>query len=273
MSTPRAPNASSKASTSSTDRVTRSKASTSNEDLLNIILSFKSEVLASNKALSSSQSSQFNSLKSEILKISEQMSELKNENAILKEEIGMLKLKMNSLEEKSPSTNPSAITNLVLQELFERDHCSSNVIAHGVSESTSSLVAERAAYDKSTISNILLPLGDSLPLNLKFIRIGKPRPNSTRPLKLVCASKEEAKSLLYQYNELKRSGTQFQNGFNLVKDKTQLERQQLRSCHEEMTARAARGELNLRIYFENGSPKVGTIRSKNEHHLPQLPVH
>jgi len=40
-----------------------------------------------------------------------------------------------------------------------------------------------------------------------------------------------------------------------------------------MAARAAWGELNLRIYFENGSPKVGTIRSKNEHHLPQLPVH
>jgi len=270
MSSPKASSASSK---TSAVRVTRSKSSTSNEDLLNIILSFKSEVLASNEALSSSQSSQFNRLKADISKISNQMSELKKENAILKEEIGTLKLKINSLEEKSPSTNPSAITNLVLQELFERDRCSSNVIAHGVSESTSSLVAERTAHDKSAISNILLPLGNFLPLNVKYIRIGKPRPDSTRPLKLVCANKEEAKSLLYQYNEHKRSGTQFQNGFNLVKDKTQLERQQLRSCHEEMASRAAQGELNLRIYFENGSPKVGTIRSKNEPHPPQLPVH
>jgi len=156
---------------------------------LNIILSFKTEVLASNEALSSSQSLQFKSFKAEVSKIAMQMSELKKENAFLKEEIGVLKLKINSLEEKCPSTNPSAITNLVLQEIFERDRCFFNVIAYGMSETTSCLVAERTAHDKSTISNILLPLGNSLPLNVKFIRIGKRRPDSTRPLKLVCASK------------------------------------------------------------------------------------
>jgi len=118
-----------------------------------------------------------------------------------------------------------------------------------------------------------LPLGNYFPSNVKLINlIGKPRPDCIRPLKLVCGNIEEAKSLLYQYNELKRTGTQFLNGFNLVKDKTQLERQQLRTCHNEIKSRATRGELNLRIYYENGSPKVGTIWSKNGTHPPQHPA-
>jgi len=84
-------------------RNTRSSSSTSNDDLMQIILSLKPEVLVSSKALFTSQSSQFKSFKAEIMKVSKQASELKEENAILKEEIGTLKLKINSLEESSSS--------------------------------------------------------------------------------------------------------------------------------------------------------------------------
>lgn len=265
MTSPRVYNASSK-TTNRTGVSTRSTPTTSNDDLMEMLLSFKAEVLASNKALSDSQSSQFKSLKDEIKKVAVQAKELKAENAILKGEIDALKVKITSLETNSSSTNPSSVVTKVYQESFERDRCAFNVIIYGVVESTSSSVVERTSHDNATVKDILLPLGVTLPLNFKLVRIGKPRPDSTRPLKLIFTNKEEAKSLLYQYNELKRSDTKFPNGFHLVRDKTQLERQLLRTCHNEMTLRTTQGESNLRIFYENGLPKVGTIRSKNEIH-------
>lgn len=242
---------------------TRSSSTTSNDDLLQIILSFKAEVLASNKALSDSQSLQFNKLTAEILKVSEQVSAFKAENITLKRDIDSLKAKISNIEENNSSTSPSIITSQVLQELFERERCSSNVIAYGVLESTSLPVDERILHDESMIINILLPIGNYLPSSIKLTRIGKPRPDSKRPLKIICTNKEEANSLLYQYNELKRSGTQFQNGFKLVKDKTKLERQLLRTCHNDLSSRTAQGESNLRIHYINGVPSVVKFVPKN----------
>jgi len=122
------------------------------------------------------------------------------------------------------------------------------MISHGMVESNSSSVSKRTSHDKTTITNILLPLANYLPLNVKLVRIGKPRPDSNRPFILVCANEEEAKPLLYQYNELKRTSTQFLNGFYLFKDKTQLERQQSCTCHNEIASQSVRGKLNLCIY-------------------------
>lgn len=136
----------------------RSSSTTSNENLMQIILFFKAEVLTSNKALSDSQSLQFNKLRVEILKVFEQASELKAENMILERDIGSLKEKISSLEENNSSANPSTITSQVLQGLFIRECCSSNVIAYRVLESTSLTVSERILHDKSMIKNIFLPV-------------------------------------------------------------------------------------------------------------------
>lgn len=95
------------------------------------------------------------------------------------------------------------------------------MIIFGVVESASTSVVERTSHNNITVKDILLPLSVTFPLNFKLIRIEKPRPDSTRPLKIIFNNKEEAKSVLYQYNELKQSDTKFPNSFHLVRDKTQ----------------------------------------------------
>lgn len=65
---------------------------------MNMLLSFKAEVLASNKACSDPQTLQFKSLKDEMKKVTVQLQELKSENSLLKGEIDVLQFKITSFE-------------------------------------------------------------------------------------------------------------------------------------------------------------------------------
>jgi len=78
------PGISSARSKAVTSRQLTSTASTFNDDLMQILLSFKAKLLAANKALYDSQSSQFKNLKDEIKEVSVQAKEFKAENALLK---------------------------------------------------------------------------------------------------------------------------------------------------------------------------------------------
>lgn len=62
----------------------------------------------------------------------------------------------------------------------------------------------------------------------------------------------------------KRSGSFFSDYFYITRDKTTLQRKLLRSYHEKRDQRNQAGKRDLRIYFENGLPKIGSISSKNE---------
>ncbi|KAF0711312.1 Uncharacterized protein FWK35_00029576, partial [Aphis craccivora] len=149
----------------------------------------------------------------------------------------------NFLEEFKTLINP--LISLLTKETFAREKCQFNLVLFNVPESTSSVITECIADDKSTIGQILGPLA-------------------------ILDSKESAFNLLTAFNTAKRSV--FLDGFRMTRDKTQLQRKLLRSCLSKLDRRTNSGEAGLRIIFENGLPKVGTTHSKNREGRQRLEV-
>lgn len=244
-------------------KTTYSKTLVSNEDIINELKSFKKEMISSHKSLSELQAKQFLDLKTDFAHISSQMLELKAENTRLCKEVDFLREKVSNLEKNISVDLSQSVVNEVLQETFERERCQSNLILYNVPELTSSIVSERITHDKQTINNILASLDEVIPHNIKLIRLGKPRSDTARPIKAIFDSKQSAMNLLSAFNASKRSGNSFLDGFRMVSDKTTFQRKLLRASHIELDRRIKNGESNLRIIFENGLPKVGSVTSKN----------
>jgi hypothetical protein len=238
--------------------------SVSNDDLMTALKSFKAEMMASSKAISDLQVTQYEDLKTGLSNLCAQMAEIKAENTMLRSEIDVLKVKVASLESSCSVGQPQSVVTQVLQETFERDRCRLNLIAYGVPESTSMAVPQKIAHDRQSLGNILTSLGDVIPLSSKLVRLGKVRgDNAARPIKIIFENTESASRVLSQFYQARQSGSSFLDGFRLVRDKTVLERKLLRNCHAELDRRTKSGENGLRVIYKNGTPIVGSALQKN----------
>lgn len=226
----------------------------SNEDLMASLNAFKVDVLSSTQA-------QYKDLKNNLLNVSNQILELKAENSKLRKEVDDLKDKVASLECNSHEQSQTVVTQVLL-ETFARERCQSNLIIYGVPESLSE-VSVRITHDKATIVDLLRPLGEVVPPNAKLVRLGKPRSEAPRPIKLICNSKESALSLLSTFNSAKSNGLMLPEGFRMTSDKTELQRKLLHDCYADLERRMAAGESGLRVIFENGLPKIQAATSRN----------
>jgi hypothetical protein len=112
------------------------------------------------------------------------------------------------------------------------------------------------------LSDILVPLSINLPHHYKLIRLGRLSTAKPRPLKIICSSKDEAATLISEFNSARKNGLSIPDYFKLVRDKTSMERQLLRSCHINLERRSLAGEVDLIISYVNGVLKV-IHRSKN----------
>lgn len=239
--------------TSSNATVTNS---TSLDDVMSTLRSFRDDYMSSNKAQSAAQASQFKELKNDLKQLSCLVADLKAENSALRIEVDLLKNKVESLESGSTSVTAETTVTQVLQETFERERCSFNVIAYGVPESKSSSGSQRAEEDKVSLQE-LLGANTNVPLSgCKYVRLGKAKSDNVRPLKVIFGSKDNAANLVTTFNEAKRQGVPFPRGFRIIKDKTLLQRRQLRSCHLELDHRTSNGESGLSVKYVNGVPKV-----------------
>jgi len=96
--------------------------SISNDDLMHMLTSFRDKFPASNKALSYSQLSQFQSLKDELKKLVVQIDDLKIINSELQIDVDALKKKVPALEASRTSVSLSfqalSLVSQVLRETF-----------------------------------------------------------------------------------------------------------------------------------------------------------
>ncbi|KAL4153538.1 hypothetical protein QTP88_001371 [Uroleucon formosanum] len=231
---------------------------TSNNDIMTVLLAFKSETLSSNKVLSNTMNKQFNELKVDLQLVSKQVTELKAANATLTNEVELLKGKVASLESINPTEHSQSLISQVLQEIYEHERCQSNLIFYGVPEATSPEATHLIEHDKHTIVKALEPLGNVVSVNLKLIRLGKSHSNFLRPVKVIFESKDIAMNLFAAYNIATRSRKPFPEDFRISRDRTSMQRKLLRSCYDDLDRRVRSGETNLRIVFVNGLPMVGS---------------
>ncbi|CAI6358412.1 unnamed protein product [Macrosiphum euphorbiae] len=148
-----------------------------------------------------------------------------------------------------------------MQENVESENCFSNVLVYGLLESVSSTIPQLTLLEKLNIS----------PAFSKVFRFGKIRAEIPRPLKIIIKSKAEASQLLESFNDAKLGGVEFPQDFRIVKDKTPLQRELLKSCHSELDKRVNRGESGLHIKYVNGVSKIVSNISKNGYRLPPQP--
>lgn len=256
--------------TSSNKIVTRATSSSlpSNSDIMATLETIRKEFLLANKNLTSNQTSQFKELKNDLKQLSAQIIELKAENTNLRSDLEILRNKVTSLENTGVPDHIPHIVSEVFKESFDRERCSLNTIVYGVPESPSSSSTQRISDDSSAIHALLEPHNIHIPDNAKIIRLGKVVSDKTRPLKLLCDSKESASKLVSDFRASVKKGAQFPAGFRIVNDKTLLQRNLLRSCHAELENRRLNGETNLEVSYVNGVPKVRIANSKNSGSLP-----
>lgn len=151
------------------------------------------------------------------------------------------------LEYLDSPTSSSSIVSRVFQETFERERCSNILLVYSGPESSAESTSQHITDDKITFENIVIPLIGNLPAHYKLIRLGKAQANNTRPLKIIFESKESASKLLAVYFEVKNNGNNFPRNFRIIKDKSLLQRTQLRNCHSELERSLQAGEVGLQI--------------------------
>lgn len=101
----------------------------------------------------------------------------------------LLKDKLLRLESSDSSTSTSVIFQ-VLQEIFDQERCSSNVLIYKVLELSSELTSQRITVDKVSFEKIVLIFYDNLSISFKLIRLGKVWPDNVRPLKIILCLKK-----------------------------------------------------------------------------------
>lgn len=214
--------------------------------------------------MQASQSSQFRELQVSLASVTKQLADLKNDNLLLRNEVSSLAARIAILEADHIVPVNDDLSSKVLREISERNSCDSSVIAYDVPESSSSSPSQRIIDDTTELSNALSSINTILPENIKVVRLGGHLSKKPRPLKLIFKTKDEAANLLLKFKQSTRNGSNISNNLRLVRDKTSLERQLLRSSHAELERRKQSGELNLAVRYINGVPSVTKIQPKND---------
>lgn len=186
---------------------------------------------------------------------------------VLSNEITALRTKVFTIDERvltlESNSQPAQQLHMsdVIHEFSEREKCKSNIIVHGLSESSSNLPSSKISDDKIALSALFMKFIDTS-YDFKSFRLGKSSPSSTRPVKVIFSCHDVAAQVLSAFRTAK-SRSDVQLPFKLVRDKTAQEREELKACHKELDNRVNAGESDLTITYRNGIPCVIKSQSKN----------
>lgn len=221
------------------------------------------DTLAQCKLLSKSQNAKFAELKECIGLLTTQVEELKKDNNALRNDVTDLNKRVLALEASSNSHTVSTanIVPTLLQEIIEREKCSKNIIIRGIPESSSTILADKISSDAVKIFEAIHPHFSDLPNGLKSIRLGKQRDNGPRPLKVFLPSKDFALKLITAFNARGRElpASSESRPISVVRDRTPLEREFIRSVYADLDSRRRNGEANIIIKYRDGLPTIVPI--------------
>ncbi|XP_050529713.1 uncharacterized protein LOC126899159 [Daktulosphaira vitifoliae] len=212
------------------------------------------------KTLCASLNKMFSELKNSVDLLSSQLAEIRAENTTIKSDITNLQERISALE--TASKNDSVLPNL-LSEISEREKSLFNIVVHGLSESSETSPSSRANDDIKKLNEVIQPLSLSVLSDCKLFRLGRPNNTKPRPLKVIFSSKEQASSFVIDFNTGKRSlgaDNNLQN-IHVSRDRTLLERQEIRRVYQDLDNRKKQGETNITIRYRNGFPYI----VKNNH--------
>lgn len=248
---------------------------------MSILQNQMSEMMTYLASSNSMQVENFNKLNEDISTIKEQICNIKSTTENLTEEQNKLKSdirnikkfnsttenKINQLEsnfQRITSNSSKFVEGMTIQtqeklmiELNERNMRCNNIVISGLAETMSINPEERREYDKSAFLSIIKPIYTDCPEPEKIFRVGKYIPGKTRLLKVCFKSREIAKYILRNKQNIKESN------IKIFSDQTPQQQAYIKALKEEMESRSKNGELNLGIKYFKGVPKIITSVPKN----------
>lgn len=250
------PNKSSQINTRSTTVNRKASSPVTMDDLHRSIVEIRSsqtDMLEQCKTMNLTQNSKLAELLSSIDFLKSQLVEIRSENTTLRNEITTLNNRIQVLEN---STDGSSNMPQLIQELANREMCARNIIVHGLQESSSNDPTVRIASDTRLLDDNIHPCNLTLPQDLKLFRLGHKISGKPRPLKVVLPSKEVALSLVSAFNSHKRNKLVPTNSISISRDRTLLERKEIRHVYTELENRKKNGDHNISIRYRNGIPLI-----------------
>jgi hypothetical protein len=150
-------------------------------------------------------------------------------------------------------------------ELGDRKRRACNAIVYNLPESQNKELAARINYDKGQLLELAQAIGFCLKLDeIKLFRIGRPKKNNSRSVKIVFKSEIDVGSFLRSFADanLKDGDGKFST-LSASRDRTLRERQHLNSLRTELEERMKKGEKDLTIKYRNGIPAI-VAQPKND---------
>lgn len=215
------------------------------------IRSSQIEMLAECKAMNQYQASKLSELITSIDSLKSQIFEVRSENTSLRLDINSLNNRIKTLENSTEDSNSMP---QLIQELADRERCSRNIIVHGLQESPANDPTVRIASDTKLLADTIQPCNLSLPSDSKLFRLGHKVRGKPRPLKIILSSKEVALNFLTVFNTYKRTLSPPTDTISISRDRTLLERQEIRRVYNELDDRRKKGDHNVSIRYRSGVP-------------------
>jgi hypothetical protein len=154
----------------------------------------------------------------------------------------------------------------IIQEFNDRNWRASNIIIHGLPEfagrGDSGGIKTREKERISKIINVFLK--DFNTNSVRLFRLGTPRKEEPRPLKVVFPSALDARKFASSFSaDALRDIDESLASITISRDRTKRERDYLKKLYDELNERKRKGDNNLEIKYINGVPIIRESSSKN----------
>lgn len=183
----------------------------------------------------------------ECRKLGSSIEMLTNKIEIFENSLSDLQVMVKEHEEKIASLK-STVENLqanlaveITEEMEQRSLRATNLIISGISELNSGSVDDRKEHDENEIKAVINEMEiQQSPNYFQITRIGRPRQDRPRLIKLVCPD-IHTKRLILRNGKSLRSSTRFRNIF-VNEDRTPMQQEQFRVLRAELQRRRETGE-------------------------------
>lgn len=247
-------------------------------NLIHDFADFREEMLSIFQDFTKSQNRNLSKIANDIASIKEQIQSIeeKTNNILLeqnklKTDIAELNKRYNSAENKivslennikqikADSINKSDLVfhcEDVLTEMRERNFREKNIIITGIPELKSSITEERLKHDINKVTMLIKSAKVENTCPVHCIRLGKYRPNYSRPIKAIFTSYDQVKNIL-------KNRRCTEGNVKIYSDNTPQQQKYLNTVKEELELRKGRGENNIIIKYIKGVPKIVEQQPKN----------
>jgi hypothetical protein len=196
-------------------------------------------------------------------KVQKEIAEIQTSKITMEKNINELKTEFASL--KTPIVNDINSTifthESMISEIYDRLQREKNIIISGIQELTSKNTNERIQYDKKEVLKVIKLADPNCAEPIKCFRLGKynSEGHHLRPIKACFTSADTVKSILRNKNNI----IEKMKTIKLYSDQTPSQKKEILKLRTELTERTEKGEENLVIRYNKGTPKIIKVSSKN----------